>query len=666
MRKIVFTLAVSLLAFNVTPSYAKCGGKHTNVDDVSRPGQPFFNYFAGPVISSVQVSSVLWGDGVNQEVAASLPGFLNDLVNSPWIDGLAQYNTLGLPAPTTNQVIERGTFNGQFKIKPQNTSKTITDAEIQQELVFQLNAGHLPAPQADASGQPTSLYMIEFPADITIISDVFGTSCDLVNGFCDYNSVMSTQDATFMYAVMPECGKGVGKLDCGSGTLLENQQANYSSALAKAITDPIADFQIYGWLDFSALQGGEISGLCPDPLQGEVVLNGHPYTVLGLWSNAENRCQLLLTPPYILLATDANAAVVAQYIYDINPLPGNDLVNIIESLKAQPNSTSMNNALEQLDPTLFQGILLSNEELTLHVREIISERLEARYNGACCLQDDGCFAVWDDAFGDWAQQQHACHLVGFDRSSYGFIAGGDRVVSRHLVLGASAVYSKSLIDWKEHRGKGTLHSAYGSLYGNWSDEWWYANGVVLGVWNWAKAHRNIEFGKIDRTARHKQQGGGVDVRLDTGLLFAYDSYKIRPFMGVDYLWLHEDGYHEHGADSINLHVDARDASLVRGELGVNLSTCYETERWGKWVPNVLLGWIRDVRFGAKSTKARFEDADFFFTVCDYSPNVSLFRANFSLASYYCHDQLSITLDWNGEFGHKYTDQSGSIAVNWRF
>ncbi len=662
-------LAASLLAFNVTQGYATCGCENKNLNDIISPGQPIFTYHAGPVISSVNVSSVLWGDGVNQEIADSIPGFLSDLVNSPWIDGLAQYNTLAIPGPTTNQVIERGTFNGQFKISPQNTNKTISDDEIQQELLFQLNAGHLPAPQSDEGGNPTSLYMIEFPKDISLISFVQGTSCT-PKGFCAYHSVMSSQNATFMYAVMPECI--VPKSLCGPGTQLENQQANYSRELADAITDPLSGFDIFGWTVYitdDPATNSEVADICTDTLahlQGEVILNGHTYMVGGLWSNDENMCQLLLTPPYIVLATADNAAIVANYIYDVNPLLDTDLVNIIENLKALPTSSLMNNALEQLDPTLFQGILLSNEELTLHVREIISERLEGRYNGACCLEDKGCFEVWDDAFGDWSQQKHAHHLVGFDRSSFGFVVGADRPIACHIVLGASAAYSKSQIDWKEHRGRGTLHSAYGALYGNWSHECWYVNGVMLGVWNWAKAHRNIEFAEIDRTARHKHQGGGVDVRLDTGLLFSYDNYKIRPFIGADYVWLHEDRYHEHDADSINLHVDSRDASLIRGELGLNFSTCYIPDWGGKWVPNVLVSLLREVRFGAKSTKARFEDTALFFTVHDYSPNISLFRANVSLTSYYCNDQLSITLDWNGEFGNKYTDQSGNIAANWRF
>ena len=47
--------------------------------------------------------------------------------------------------PGTNQQIARGTYLGQKVITPQNTSKTLTDAAVQTELLYQISAGNLPA-----------------------------------------------------------------------------------------------------------------------------------------------------------------------------------------------------------------------------------------------------------------------------------------------------------------------------------------------------------------------------------------------------------------------------------------------------------------------------------------------------------------------------------------
>ena len=81
---------------------------------------------------------------------------------------LTQYNTP--VSGGTGQTFGNGTFDGLFQIVPSagNNGSTITDAQIQSELLAQITGGHLPAPVLDAAGNPNTLYMIFFPPGKTI------------------------------------------------------------------------------------------------------------------------------------------------------------------------------------------------------------------------------------------------------------------------------------------------------------------------------------------------------------------------------------------------------------------------------------------------------------------------------------------------------------------
>jgi hypothetical protein len=128
------------------------------------------SYFGGPIISNVQVVQVLYGSGsYNSQVAGttspSMGKFFGDITGSGsgLISLLTQYNTT--ISGGTNQTFGFGSFGGLFQIVPSaaNNGSTISDSQIQSELLAQISGGHLPAPVLDAAGNPNTLYMIYFP-----------------------------------------------------------------------------------------------------------------------------------------------------------------------------------------------------------------------------------------------------------------------------------------------------------------------------------------------------------------------------------------------------------------------------------------------------------------------------------------------------------------------
>jgi hypothetical protein len=286
------------------------------------PAGAHLTYFGGPVISNVHVVQVLYGSGsYNAQVAGTtsptMGNFYGDLTgaNSGYTSLLTQYNT---PASGgTNQTIGNGTFDGLFQIVPAagNNGSTISDAQIQSELLAQISAGHLPAPLLDAAGNVNTLYMIFFPPGKTITQG--GSSSCVAGGFCAYHGTTSTllNGKNVLYGVHPDMQSGLCSTGgCGSAGVFGNYTSVTSHELTEAITD--ADVGIatvfappLAWYDMA---NGEIGDIC-NGQQGSYVANGTTYTIQLEFSNAANNCVLppagAPTPNFSLSASPSSLTV---------------------------------------------------------------------------------------------------------------------------------------------------------------------------------------------------------------------------------------------------------------------------------------------------------------------------------------------------------------------
>jgi hypothetical protein len=240
---------------------------------------------------------VLYGSGsYNAQVAGTtsptMGQFYSDITSTGLITLLQQYNTN--ISGGTGQVFGNGSFGGLFQIVPSagNNGSTITDAQIQSELLAQITAGHLPAPVIDATGHPNTLYMIFFPPGKTI-SQGGSNSCQ-AGGFCAYHGTTSTlfSGKNVLYGVMPDMQAGSGcATGCGTSTTFGNYTSVTSHELTEAMTDAFVGIATtfgppLAWYDQT---NGEIGDIC-NGQQGSYVANGTTYTIQLEFSNSANNC----------------------------------------------------------------------------------------------------------------------------------------------------------------------------------------------------------------------------------------------------------------------------------------------------------------------------------------------------------------------------------------
>jgi hypothetical protein len=321
------------------------------------PAGAHLSYFGGPVISNVHVVQVLYGSGsYNAQVAGTtsptMGQFYGDLTgaNSGYTSLLTQYNTT--ISGGTNQTIGNGTFDGLFQIVPSagNNGSTISDAQIQSELLAQITAGHLPAPVLDAAGNVNTLYMIFFPPGKTITQG--GSSSCVAGGFCAYHGTTSTllNGHNVLYGVHPDMQSGLCSTGgCGNAGVFGNYTSVTSHELTEAITD--ADVGIattfappLAWYD--QVDNGEIGDLC-NGQQGTYVANGTSYTIQLEFSNAASACVLPPTgppgPDFTIAATPASQTVTAGSgtSYTATVTPSNGFTGVVNfSVSGLPSGAS--------------------------------------------------------------------------------------------------------------------------------------------------------------------------------------------------------------------------------------------------------------------------------------------------------------------------------------
>jgi hypothetical protein len=240
-----------------------------------QPTASTVEYFGGPVISKVAVEVVFWGKTVPASTVKGIGPFLKSLANSTFTDLLAQYETnlTGVNGHKgTNQTISRGTLLGQVQITPKNTSLTLTDAQVQAEIVHQITIGKLPRQN------PNVLYMIYFPANITITLDGM-TSCVQFGAYHEAYPGNPAKSNIF-YGVMPECGYGF------AGQTIDSSH-EFGEAVTDAIPTPGSNPNYpQAW---NTSTGYEIGDLC-EGLNATLTAGTTKYTVQELFNKKTNAC----------------------------------------------------------------------------------------------------------------------------------------------------------------------------------------------------------------------------------------------------------------------------------------------------------------------------------------------------------------------------------------
>jgi hypothetical protein len=259
-------------------------------------------YYGGHVVSNPSVVVVSWGPSVDSVVAAGMNGFYSTVLPSPYLDWVSEYSTVGLTGLTdglagSNQRVGRGTFANSYTITPSLSGTTLSNTQILGELQAQIAAKNLPEPTTDAQGNSNTVYMVNFPPGITLVSYGGVTSCAMAPaGFCGTTDTMLVGGRSVGVGLIADQSTGSPCTGlCGTDPSYFNNTTevhahvllNLVTNLEDGLWNQSATGTVARPLAWYNLGGTEhqIADLCtgqPALVQG--------YTVETGWSNAQGAC----------------------------------------------------------------------------------------------------------------------------------------------------------------------------------------------------------------------------------------------------------------------------------------------------------------------------------------------------------------------------------------
>ena len=184
---------------------------------------------------------------------------------------------------------------------------------------------------------------------------------------------------------------------------------------------------------------------------------------------------------------------------------------------------------------------------------------------------DTPLAIWGEALGARGSFDGDGNAADFERSTGGFLAGLDALVSDNARLGLIGGYSHSSFDVDARASSGSANSVHLGAYG----------GLQLGnLGVRAGAAYSRHFVDTSRTAAFGSfaESLAADYDAATAQVFAEAGYRIdtasaafEPFANVAYVNLHTDGFTETGGAAALTH-QADDTDQTFTTLGVRAST----------------------------------------------------------------------------------------------
>lgn len=377
-----------------------------------------------------------------------------------------------------------------------------------------------------------------------------------------------------------------------------------------------------------------------------------------------------------------NAGAVATAFATLNP---NDPdIMFLNSFLAFASTSQQQCDYDQMHSARFNAVPVAQEAATLAVRATLTDRLQEIHGPQCEREvfHERSVAFWVTPLANFIKQssrsQHGkCDQtkVGYSADTYGLTAGCNGALMDWCVVGGALSYANTDLDWNESLGSNSANSGFASLFGTLFNSYLYLDAAIIGAYDSFEAKRDIHLrnqsSKIKRTAKHDNHAGEIDAHLSFGVTtnkkFHEDDicWQLCPFFEIDYFYMHETGYHEKDAKSIDLVVESKNSDLLREEIGLQFST-WHTRLWLEWSEEIHLSYVREDRFKGKKTHEHFVHSSDEFTVTGYLPDRNLFAPGVSMSFLFPKINMMVSARYQGEFGYKWKNQTGSLQFLWTF
>ncbi|MBS0605300.1 MAG: autotransporter-associated beta strand repeat-containing protein [Verrucomicrobia bacterium] len=522
------------------------------------------------------------------------------------------------------------------------------------------------------------------PTDVTggtlIVNGSLASSPMTVEVGATLGGTGTVNDVTLKGAVSP--GNSIGTINTGAFTF--NSGSSYLLEISDTASDVIAATGVVTISPGATLNLGAV-GLT-FPLSSYTIITStmplvgsgnftlvNPFPRFNFAVQYDPTDVMLVLQSMVNFFAKGNAGAVAKCFNTLLNNPKPDLIPVINILNMQQMS-QWQDSFNQMQPANFNNIAFAEENVAERIRQNFSAHLFEQRVESC--PDQKPWRVWLAPFYEHAHQRGEGSNKGYKENFRGFTTAIDYQFKKHWAVTGGFSFADSDVGIVHGRASGEFKTYAGSLGAIWTNNHFFADGLFSYLFSSIDAKRKMHFTapnveSVSLKARHHLDSNQVMGHLGGGYDFTFKAGKngtmnVYPFVDVDYIYVMQDGYKEHGADSLDLKVDEKEYDLLRpeGGIGVGYAGCFKSALFNI---DVTASYIREQRFLGEKTKARFEDSSCKFTVEGLKPDNNLFSptARITLASTK-KTAIAVSLGYHGEFGSDFVENAAEAEIKISF
>ncbi|MFI5011657.1 MAG: autotransporter domain-containing protein [Hyphomicrobiales bacterium] len=277
------------------------------------------------------------------------------------------------------------------------------------------------------------------------------------------------------------------------------------------------------------------------------------------------------------------------------------------------------------------------------------------------------FGLWGQGFGDWGHTSSNRNAASLDRSTGGFMLGGDVGVRGFAGgdwrFGVAGGYTNDQIDVRQRLSSGSFESVFGGLYGGASfGAVQLRTGLVYGV-NTTSTSRTIVFPGFADAAGSSYGGSTAQAFGEAGYRIGFSGLNVlgmglsraslEPFVGAAAIHIHQNGFTEAGGAAA-LTGFGRSYDLATTTIGLRAETSFAGA-----LPvtlRALLGWRHGFGDVVPAALMAFQGGAQAFSIGGVPIDRNALVAEAGL-DYAVSSMVTLGVSYSGQYGKRATDNA---------
>lgn len=335
-------------------------------------------------------------------------------------------------------------------------------------------------------------------------------------------------------------------------------------------------------------------------------------------------------------------------------------------------SAEVATALSTAAPTVNSAIVGTAHEIGERVLTNIDNRItlvrsgQGSYNTGMSAGDttEG-WGVWGELFGSDFTQDKRNNIEGYDGNLWGVTLGVDWMVDNATLLGLAATYSTTSVDHDLASNTLDIDSFQGSLYGSFTCNPWYVQGMLGVAHHDYDQTRNVIVGTTTMgRALGDYKAWEWLANAEAGYIWTDGEWNFIPSVSLRYSHLSIDDYTETGGSGFNLRVRNEDVNAFVAGLGfkVQYNNVYGGSRI---VPEAHVGAFYDFIADRQETSSNIFGTGTAFSAKGFDPAHDSYEVGVGLNIYTERNSI-FSLSYDYHFKSDFHSHNGFVKLRYQW